>query len=154
MSVLALFTTREEAENAVRALEERGFTSEHVGLIGPGDEKDEHLASKLVSRLAEGGTAGIVAGGVLGAMVAGLIPGLGLVVAAGSLIPLVVGVATGGASGLVAAGLLTMAGSPDRALYYEQEVKSGHYLVSVRTDHPEEAREILDAHGAFEAAVV
>jgi len=46
--------------------------------------------------------------------------------------------------------------SRDRALYYEQEVQSGRYLVSVDTqpERRETAREILLSKGAMEAAPI
>jgi hypothetical protein len=60
----------------------------------------------------------------------------------------------GAATGLVAGLLVSMAGSGDTALFYEQEVESGRYLVSVGGPRLEEARSILLAAGAMEAEPV
>jgi hypothetical protein len=47
-----------------------------------------------------------------------------------------------------------MSASGDRALYYEQEVESGRYLVTVRGSGLEEARRIMRASGAMESAPI
>ena len=48
----------------------------------------------------------------------------------------------------------SMAASGDKALFYEQEVESGRFLVSVGGPRLEEAVDILRAAGAMEAAPV
>jgi hypothetical protein len=55
----------------------------------------------------------------------------------------------------VAGGLVNMAASGDRALYYEQEVESGRcFLVSVTGAGLAEAWKIMSASGAMESAPV
>ncbi len=153
-NVFALFKRREDAEGALGALTNAGFDPEAMGILGPGQEEDQKYGSKLAAGVGGATAAGAVAGGVIGAMAAGLIPGLGIVIATGSLIPVLVGVMTGGSAGLVAGGLLAMAGSSERALYYEQQVKAGNYLLVVQSDRPQDAAGILEQSGAFEAAPV
>lgn len=154
ITVFALFKRREDVEAALGALADAGFEPEAMGMLGPGQEEDENYGSKLAAGVGGATAAGAVAGGVIGAMAAGLIPGLGIVIATGSLIPVVVGVMTGASTGLVAGGLLAMAGSSERALYYEQQVKAGNYLLVVQSHRPEDAVGILEQSGAFEAAPV
>jgi hypothetical protein len=60
----------------------------------------------------------------------------------------------GAATGMVAGLLVSMAASGDTALFYEQEVESGRYLVSVAGPRLEEARAIMLESGAMEAAPV
>jgi hypothetical protein len=64
------------------------------------------------------------------------------------ILAVVAGAATGGLVGM----LVSMAASGDSALYYEQEVESGRYLVSVRGPRAELAWATLQQAGALEAA--
>ncbi len=153
-TVFALFKTREGAEQGLQALSDGGFSDEQIGMLGPGDERDKPYERNLAAGVGAAAGAGALAGGAIGAMAGGLIPGLGLVIATGSLLPVIVGVMTGGSTGLVAGTLVSMAGSSEKALYYEQQVRSGNYLVAVTSDRPIKSREILDAAGGFEAAPV
>jgi hypothetical protein len=63
---------------------------------------------------------------------------------------LVAGAATGGLAG----GLLSMSASGDRALFYEQEVESGRFLITVAGPRLEVARDVMRAAGAMEAEPV
>lgn len=153
-TVFGLFKTRAEAEAAVRALEERGFGADQVGMLGPGDEHDEKYGRNLAASIGGGTAAGAVAGGVLLGLGAGVIPGAGLVIAGGTLLPILVGVVTGASAGGVAGGLLGLAGSSDRALFYDQQVQAGSYLVSVTGGDPVLAEDVLTSQGAFDAAPI
>lgn len=153
-TVFALYKTREAAENALRALVAGGFAAEQVGMLGPGDESDKPYTRNLATGVGAAAGTGALAGGVIGAMAAGLIPGFGIVIATGTLLPVIVGVMTGASTGLVAGALVSMAASSEQALYYEQQVRAGSYLVAVTSDRPLKAREILEAQGGFEAAPV
>jgi hypothetical protein len=87
--------------------------------------------------------------------VSGLIPGTHAFVEGGVLIPFMFAVALGATGGL--AGLLFSASAlRERNLYFEQEVQSGRYLVSVDTDPErlESARKILLSKGAMEASPI
>ena len=57
-------------------------------------------------------------------------------------------------TGGVAGGLFSLAAAGDRALYYEQEVEAGRFLVSVVGARLELAHEILADAGALETAPV
>jgi hypothetical protein len=148
-TVVGLFKTRSEAEKGVRALERAGFGAGEIGLVWPGDVREGHYGSKV----AAGVGAGTVVGGVLGALAAGLIPGLGPVIAGGALAA-VLGGAAGATTGGLAGALVSMAATGDRALYYEQEVQSGRFLVSVSSERPDEAHALLRDSGALEASPI
>lgn len=148
-TVFALFKTHEAAEQGVRALLDAGFSADQMGLVGPGDEEPHPYGKSIVGGVVGGTVAGGVAGGVLTAVAVGLVPGIGPVLAAGTLLPILAGTTTTAATGGVAGALIALAGSTDEALYYEQQVESGNWLVSVSTDDRARAVEILDASGGF-----
>jgi len=147
---VGLFKTRSDAEKAVRELERAGFGPGEIGVVWPGEAREGHYGTKV----AAGVGAGSVVGSVLGALAAGLIPGIGPVIAGGALAAVLGGAATGAATGGLAGALLSMAASGDRALYYEQEVQSGRFLVSVTSERPDEAHAVLRDSGALEASPI
>jgi hypothetical protein len=95
-------------------------------------------------------TGGVV-GGVAGAVAALVIPGIGPAVAVGWLAVALGGAALGGVAGSFL-GAFTNIGVPrQKAHYYEQELKTGHILISVKTaDRQPEAMEILRYYGAHD----
>ena len=149
-TVVGLFRTRSEAEHAVRELELAGFESREIGVVWPGEAPDGHYGTTVVAGLG----AGTVVGGVLGALAAGLLPGIGPVLAGGGLVAVLGGAVAGATTGGLAGTLLSMAASGDRALYYEQEVQAGRFLITVTTDRPDEAHAVLRDAGALEASPI
>lgn len=147
--VLALFKNREEAEAAVKALLDAGYSRDAVGVLGPGEEERHPYAKSLLGGIVGGTAVGGVVGGVLTAVAVGLIPGVGPLLAAGTLVPVFAGTATTAATGGLAGALVALAGSSDEALYYEQQVESGSWLVSVATGDRAATADLLEANGAF-----
>ena len=148
-TVLALFKTREEAERAVRALVDAGFLKDQIGMLGPGHEERHPYEKSLAAGVGGGTAVGAVAGGLLTAAAVGLVPGIGPVLAAGSLVPVIMGTATTAATGGVVGALVALAGNDDEALYYQQQVEAGNWLVTVRTDDRARAVEVLKDAGGF-----
>jgi hypothetical protein len=95
--------------------------------------------------------AGGVVGGVTGAAAALIIPGIGPAVAVGWLAATLGGAALGGIAGSFL-GTFTHMGIPrPQAQHYEQALKAGHILVTVKTtNRQQEAMEILRQHGAHD----
>jgi hypothetical protein len=124
-TLAALFRNRLEAEEGLRKLKEAGFGEDQVSVSTPRVGRRGHYGMKVLA-----GIAGQILATFLFAAVAGA--------------------ATGG----VAGALLIMAASGDTTLYYDEEVESGRVLVSVAGPGLAEAREILLAAGAMEAAPV
>src|SRR5205823_6217814 len=98
--------------------------------------------------------AGTVVGALVGAIVTGMVPVVHPLIAGNVLATFLFAPVAGAATGGVAGGLLSMAASGDQTLYYEQEVESGRFLVSVMGPGLERARDVLLAEGAMEAAPV
>lgn len=147
--VLALFKDRATAEAAVGALVDAGYPKEDIGMVGPDNAEPEGVAGRLAVGAAGGTLAGGVLGGALAAAAVGLIPGVGPLLAAGTLLPLLAGTATAAASGGVAGALIAMAGHTDEALYYQQQVEAGNWLVTVVTTDRTATTELLLGQGGF-----
>jgi len=164
-TVVSLFGSREQAEKAVRELRNRGFEKE-ISVVAKDEKKqtrgrDIEAGQEFAGRdneanraafggdtLADGGATGGVLGGLAGlAMGAGAlaIPGLGPVIAAGPIAGMLSGVAGGGI-----AGALVDWGIPEeRGQFFEEEIRKGNVLVSVRSDDQsaDEAAEVLRQFG-------
>lgn len=148
-TVFGLFKTREDAEAAIARLAEAGSAGEQIGLMGPGSADHKPYAKSLGAGVAGGTAVGAIAGGLIGAAAVGLIPGIGPVLAAGTLLPVLSAAVTTGATGGVAGALVALATNDDEALYYQQQVEAGSWLVMVATEDASEAAAILAEQGAF-----
>lgn len=149
-TVVGVFRTRSEAELALGKLKEAGFGPDQATLSTPARRRSGHYGAKVV--------AGVVIGTALGAIVAfvvsGMLPGVQPLVPGSKLATFVLAAVTGAATGGVAGALFSMAAAGDRALYYEQEVESGRFLVSVTGVRLGLARQVLQDAGALESAPV
>lgn len=149
-TIAGLFTTRSEAEKALRNLKEGGFGADQVSLVTPRRARRGHYGLKVLVGIA----IGTVAGALLGALVTGIVPGVKPLLAGNVIATFLLALVAGAATGGVAGALLSMSASGDRALYYEQEVESGRFLISVSGPRLDEAAALLEASGAMEAAPV
>lgn len=151
---MGLFGAHGEAERAVNMLAASDFPVDRLGFLGPGEVRERNQARAQAIGVGAGGAMGAFAGGVLGALAASVVPGIGPVITAGALLPIIMGILTGGASGGTVGSLLAAAGSNDQIAYFVQEVRSGRSLVGVQTDRVREAQDVLLRAGALEAAEV
>jgi len=149
-TVVGLFRTRSEADHAIGKLKEAGFGADQVSISTPAVRRRGHYGLKV----AAGVGFGTLLGALVGALVTGMVPGVHPLVAGNILATFLFAAVAGAATGGLAGGLLSMSASGDRALYYEQEVESGRFLVSVAGPRLEEARALMRASGAMEAAPV
>ncbi|MBE3587761.1 MAG: hypothetical protein IMW93_04240 [Thermoanaerobacteraceae bacterium] len=137
-TVLGTFSSRESAERAVAELRNKGFDRDISIVAKEGtvrtDRRNQYSAPTMGGDpVSDGTTTGGVLGGLAG-LVAGAgalaIPGIGPIVAAGPIAGLLSGAATGG----IAGGLIDWGIPAERGRYYEEKVKQGNILVSVRCD--------------------
>jgi len=159
-TVVGIFSDKQRAEGAVRALRDRGFEKEIS--IAAKDDKKEHGRGRSdmetggemgmgMGEAREGVTWGGTLGGVTG-LLAGVgalaIPGIGPIVAAGPLAAALTGAVAGG----VAGGLLDMGIPEQEGKRYEEDIKQGKVLAVVETDQGKahQAEEILRSQGADE----
>jgi len=152
--VIGVFNEQDAAEQAVKELKGEGFEQE-VSLIAKDDRQtnQEETGAEVVSLeeqdLSEGTVTGGVIGGVAGLLAGAgalLIPGIGPVIAAGPLASTLTGIVTGG----IAGGLVDYGVPEERGEYYEEQVRQGSILITLRSsdENVEEAASIMRSHGA------
>ena len=163
-TVAASFEDRNEAERAINALKDAGFSADQIGVALRDRTAQGELVEDTGTKAAEGATTGALSGGLLGGIAGWLIgigalaiPGIGPVVAGGALataLGIAGGTAAAGAGiGAVAGGLvgaLVGMGIPDEeAKYFESGFRSGRTLVTVNAGagRATEAVDILRAYG-------
>src|SRR6478736_331099 len=156
--VSATFEDRDSAEQAFKALEDKGYTKDDINLVMNKDtrkryfdEEHEEVHTELGSKAMEGAGTGSAIGGTVGA-IAGviaalgtnlIIPGLGLVVAG----PIAAGLAGAGAGGITGGLIGALVGSgikEDHAKEYEKSVNEGRIVLSVKTNNVEDAAAIRE----------
>ena len=142
-TVTALFDSYEDAQDAVRDLEEIGVPESDISIVA--NNSDDWYEAKEGSEAGEDAAAGAGIGAVIGGtggLLTGLgimaIPGVGPVVAAGWLAATAVGAVAGAVAGGAAGGIvgaLTDSGVPERdANVYAEGVRRGGTLVTARVE--------------------
>jgi heat induced stress protein YflT len=165
-TVVGLFQSRTEAEEAIRDLKNAGFTNEQIGVatrdqdspkegrIEPMEDEPEieSIEEDTGSGMAEGAAVGAVTGGVVGGLVgligSLLVPGLGPVVVGGVLASTLMGMGIGAATGGLIGALVGMGVPEEDARYFDAAFRQGGALVTVNAgDATPEAVAILQRHG-------
>ena len=129
-TVSRLYDSYSQAQRAVEALENAGFTASEVSLISR--YRDDNTLADDASGAATGATAGAVAGGTAGLLAAlGVIaiPGIGPLVAAGVLATTIAGAAGGGVVGGLLGALTDYGVSEEEAHVYSEGIRRGSSLV-------------------------
>lgn len=158
-TVVGLFDTMEEANQAALELEQSGISRSNVSVIAAneaGKYADYSSGTGEVGKGVAGGAgAGAAVGGGLG-LLTGLtalaIPGFGPVIAAGPIAAALTGAGIGAATGGLIGGLSKAGVSEDDARDYEEAVRRGGVLLTVRTtkELSDDAADILDDNGAHD----
>ena len=164
-TVLGLFDDLDTAQRAVADLLQEGFQNEDISFLArdrAGELAAEPLGRDVVEEaVAEGAGKGAVAGTVVGGamgLLVGLgvlaIPGVGAVIAAGTLAATlgstVVGAGVGAAAGGLAGGLANAGIHPTDMTYYTEAIRQGGVLVAVHAETDEEAdraQALVHRHG-------
>ena len=137
-AVVALYDTHDEAEKAVRALQQSGFDMRKLSIVGKNYQTSEEVVGyyNTGDRMMEWGTTGAFWGGMWSLLFGSaffLMPGIGPFLAAGPVVAWIVGalesaVVVGGISALGAA--LAGIGIPENSiLLYETQIKAGKFVV-------------------------
>ncbi len=147
-TVVGLMENATETEKTIEELLKSGFDRKHIGIISP------EIGREAAAALA-GGRRGIVHGGLGGLLLGAIalaIPGIGPVIAAGPVLPLLGTVFGAIAGGLI--GGLTRKEIPEAdAHFYAEGLRRGGTLIIVAAENDElaqRAREIMKQHGAAE----
>jgi uncharacterized membrane protein len=163
-SVVAVFNTHTEAEEAVRELEKSNFDMKKLSIVGKDYHSEEHVVGyyNTGDRVKYWGKLGAFWGGFWGLLFGSaffFIPGIGPIAVGGPLVAWIIGALEGAAiiGGLSAIGAaLYSIGIPkDSVLKYETSLKSNKFLVLAHgtADEVERAREILSETSATETNV-
>ncbi|MDR3724295.1 MAG: DUF1269 domain-containing protein [Terracidiphilus sp.] len=163
-SVVAIYDTHEQAEHAIKLLQEAGIDMKCLSIAGRGVHTDEHVVGyyNAGDRMKYWGTVGAFWGGFWGLLLGSAafsIPGIGPLLVAGPLVGWIVGglegaVVVGGVSAL-GAGLVSIGISKDSVIRYETAVKTDQYLLIVHgvPDTVYRAHFALDASNASASSV-
>lgn len=158
-SVVALYRTHVQAEDAVKELQHAGFDMKKLSIVG----KDYHTEENVVgyyntgARMAYWGKLGAFWGGLWGLLFGAAffwVPGIGPLVVGGPLVSWIVGALEGAAlvGGLSALGAaLYGIGIPkDSVLKYETALRNDRYLLVAHgtAEEVKRAKDILDASPA------
>ncbi len=163
--VVGLFDSMQDAQGAVQELRSQGFTADDISIVannssGEYGVGDGDGGSEAAEGAGAGATGGAVLGG-LGGLLVGLgalaIPGIGPVVAAGTLATTLGTTLAGAGLGAAAGGLvgaLVGAGIPEEdAGVYAEGVRRGGALVTVQAatdDDADRAADILDRYNVVD----
>jgi len=140
-AVIAVFSSRVQARDAVRELLRREFTEAEIGVASKRDRgRTSTTSDKTAEALANGITSGAMMG--LGAGVlwgigisTGVLPSISPVIAGGSLVAIAASAVTGAAAAAGIGGALNSVGlSEADAEFYEKEFSQGQMIVTVRTN--------------------
>jgi uncharacterized membrane protein len=150
-----MFEGMERAERALNGLKDAGFTPEQVSVVAK-DKRDVQQMSDNTDMVAEGAGAGAVTGSLLGGVAGFLvgisalvIPGIGPIVGAGIIGSTLAGAGIGAATGGLIGALTAEGVSEDDARGYEESVKQGGILLSVRANSD---AQVQQAHQVFQGA--
>lgn len=159
-AAVSVFSNRQDAEKAISALHQAGFTSDEIGVVTKNadgavstkkgnqktsdDAADDSGEGALTGAIAGAGIGGLVGAGVL----AGVIPVIGPALFAGTLGVLASNAAGGAAVAGIVGALVGWGVSEEDAAYYESEVVAGKTIVTVTSPgRYEEACSILKSCG-------
>ena len=147
-SVVAIFESHNQAEDAVRELQKSGFDMKKLSIVGKDYHTDEHVVGyyNTGERMMYWGKLGAFWGGLWGMLFGSaffFVPGVGPLLVAGPLVAWIVGalegaVMMGGISALGAA-LVSIGIPKDSVLQYEESVKAGKFLLILHGT-PQEVR--------------
>ena len=163
-SIVAIFQSHNQAEDAVRELQKDGFDMKKLSIVGKDYHTDEQVVGYYTTgdRMMYWGKLGAFWGGFWGLLFGSAffwVPGVGPLVVAGPLVTWIVGalegaVMTGGLSAL-GAGLYSIGIPKNSVLQYETEVKNGKLLLLAHgtADEVERAKDLLHQTEATETTI-
>src|SRR4051812_31487867 len=155
-TVVGLFHDQPDAERAIERLKQAGFSEKQIGVALRDRDRQNELIEGTGTQAAEGAATGAVGGGVLGGVIgllAGVgalaIPGIGPIIAGGTLASTLAGAGIGAAAGGLLGALAGMGIPEEDAKHFDQGFQAGGILVTVSAgDRAEEARQCLYDSGA------
>ena len=143
-TLVGLFDSYADAIRAIEMLQNQGFDTRKIGVVAREQLLRDHLAGRR-SPVAEDASAGAISGATLGGLLGALvgmgtlaIPGVGAVLAVGTLAATLGTAAAGAGVGAATGGLigaLVGAGVPNEdVLFYAEGMRRGGVLVTLHTE--------------------
>ena len=150
-TVVALFADQSAAERGIQALKAAGFTEEQIGVAVRDRQQQQEITEGTGTKAAEGAAAGAMGGGMVGGVIgllagvgALVLPGIGPIIAAGTLASTLTGAGVGAAAGGLIGALAGMGVPDEDAKHFERGFQEGGVLVTVEAgDDAARAREAL-----------
>jgi len=163
-SVVAIFESHNQAEDAVRDLQKSGFDMKKLSIVGKDYHTDEQVVGYYTAgdRVMYWGTLGAFWGGLWGLLFGSalfLVPGVGPLLVAGPLAGWIVGalegVVVGGGFGALGAALASIGIPENSILQYEASLKAGKFLLILHAtpQEVERAKDRLDNTQATETTI-
>jgi uncharacterized membrane protein len=163
-SVVAIYDTHSQAEEAVKNLQKSGFDMKKLSIVGKDYHTDEHVVGyyNTGDRMKYWGKLGAFWGGFWGLLfgaAAFAIPGIGPVLVAGPLVGWIVGALEGavvvGGLSVVGAGLYSIGIPKDSVMKYESALKADKFILLAHGTAAEvaEARDIIQTTHPTELAL-
>ncbi|HEV8636865.1 MAG TPA: hypothetical protein VG370_21815 [Chloroflexota bacterium] len=147
---VGVFEDRNQADSAVLELKRAGFDDDDIGYVIRTPDGG-HVVEPPKKLGGEGFAAGAVIGGIAGAAAAVMVPGIGPVLAGGTLLGILGGAAVGGAAGGILGALAAMGIPEEEATFYEGEFQAGRILVTVKAgERFDEASAILHRFAGYD----
>jgi hypothetical protein len=158
-SVVAVFSQHSAAENAIKELKGGGFNIKKLAVVGRDYQTEEDVVGfyNTGDRMKYWGKWGVFWGGLWGLLFGAaflIIPGIGPVVAAGSIVDWIVAglegaVVVGGVSAL-GAGFFSLGIPKNSVVKYETSIKAGKFVLIAHGTAEEvaKARDLLKTSGA------
>ena len=154
-SVVAIYDTHEQAEQAVKSLQEAGVDMKTLSIAGKDQHTDEHVVGyyNTGDRMKYWGKMGAFWGGFWGLLFGSAlfaIPGIGPVLVAGPLVAWIVGGLEGaavvGGLGAIGGGLASIGIPKDSIVEYELALKTDKFVLIVHgtQDAVTKAKEIIE----------
>jgi len=152
-TTVGVFNTREEAERAIDKLMAQGYTRDQIGVVGKNAEGK--VVAQTEGNAGEGAAIGAATGAGVAGLVSlgisyGLIPAIGPILAVGPLAAALLSAASGAAAAGLAGALIGWGVPEEDAKFYESQVESGKFLVTVNAEkRHDEAWKVMQQGGAY-----
>jgi uncharacterized membrane protein len=148
-AAVAVYSTHEQAENAIKSLQKSGFDMKKLSIVGKDFRTEEHAIGyyNTGDRVKFWGKTGAFWGGIAGILFSSaflVIPVVGHLIVLGPLVSAIVGglegAAVAGSTSALFAALVGLGIPKDSVIQYESEVKAGKFLVLAQGTEEEVAR--------------
>ncbi|AMV20674.1 general stress protein [Planctomyces sp. SH-PL14] len=161
------FADPAQAQQAVEALKQAGYRDDQIGIVSkdsveghrPAADRNGEIRTRE-SRIKEGAAAGMAVGAGLAAMfgsvlwgasvLSGVIPGIGPIIAGGTLGVLLTTTVAGAAAASLGGTLQGIGLTEQDARFYEAELHAGRTIITVQGEGMDDAQEILTRHGGYD----